>query len=80
MAETSAKPHKARRTDKAGDCNAIPTTAALLDRERHELTAEASLRKTSLNSQRCPFGKADFLPFAPRRDPVVYDGTERDHR
>jgi hypothetical protein len=27
-----------------------------------------------------PFGKADFLPFAPRRDPVVYDGTERDHR
>ena len=45
------KPHKVRRTDKPGDCIAIPTAAALLDQERHELTAEASLRKTSLNSK-----------------------------
>jgi hypothetical protein len=45
------KPHKVRRTDKPGDCIAIPTAAALLDQERHELTAEASLRKTSVNSK-----------------------------
>jgi hypothetical protein len=45
------KLHKVRRTDKPGDCIAIPTAAALSDQERHELTAEASLRKTSLNSK-----------------------------
>jgi hypothetical protein len=42
------KPHKARRTDKPGDCIAIPTAAG--PREARA-DVEASLRKTSLNSK-----------------------------
>ena len=73
------KPHKARRTGKPGDCIAIPTAAALLDQERHELTQRSAYEKLP-EFKGDPFEKADFRPFAPRRDPVVYDGTERDHR